>query len=79
MARPFPPSFKIHLSNSAVSPTSQLYSGMIIDGLKMIMTDRMNSKANNVVYLCTFIGHGIPSKSREFIYFILGLHMFCSP
>ena len=40
--------------------------------LKMITTNEMNSKVSNVVYLYTFIGHGIPSKSREFVHFIFG-------
>ena len=43
----------------------------------MIMTDGKNNKLKlgNVVYLYAFIGHGIPSKSGKFIYFVWKLHV----
>ena len=47
---------------------------MIIDGLienDYDWWEEQQVKIGNVVYLYTFIGHGIPSKSGKFIYFIL--------
>ena len=85
MARPFPPSPKFtcrivpYRNNRGRQPHSYILVWSLMGWLKMITTNEMNSKVSNVVYLYTFIGHGIPSKSREFIYFILELYMFCSP
>ena len=47
---------------------------MIIDGLienDYDWWEEQQVKIGNVVYLYTFIGHGIPSKSGKFIYFVL--------